>query len=140
MVVDDTICSDADLQLRLGPDILNRACKDIAQRDALRQVALDDTVLAYSERANNPLPEASLNATILKRPVTARACALILMRAFEVEGDAWEKRRQLYQLEWQAIVSGVSGVTSSSSGSGSSGGSSATVVRDAVVSVRMNRR
>ena len=140
MVITDVICSDADLQVRLGGPVIDRACKSVADRDALRQVALDDTVRAYGERLVNPITETTLAATpaILKRPVTARACALIMMRAFGVEGDSWEKRRELYQLEWEAIVAGQSADTS---GGGSSGGGTTTdVVRAPAISVRVYRR
>lgn len=136
MVITDTICSDADLQVRLGGSVIERACKSVADRDALRQVALDDTVRAYGERVVDPIPEASLNAATLKRPVTARTCALIMMRAFGVEGDSWEKRRELYQAEWEAIVSGQSATTDS-------GGGTTTpteVVRTPAISVRAYRR
>ena len=137
MVITDAICADSDLQIRLGSEILRRACQSIPDRDALRQVALDDTVRAYGERVVNPILESSLNAAILKRPVTARACALIMMRAFGVEGDGWEKRRSLYQLEWEAIVAGQSADTS---GGGSSGGTTTDVVRTPAISVRGYRR
>lgn len=135
MVISDAICSDADLQIRLG-DIVVRAVKDLVHRDALRQVALDDTVRAYGERVVNPIAEGSLTPAILKRPVTARACAIILLRAFEVEGDGWEKRREIFQLEWEGIVTGQS----ATSDGGTGGGTTTEVVRAPVLSVRTSRR
>lgn len=137
MVISDLICSDADLQLRLGQDLIQRAAKNVLERDAIRQTALDKTVTAIAGRLVSPVPEASQTPALLKDPVTIKACALLMFRAFGTDGDAWEKRRQLLEAEWLSIVSGNAAATS---GGGSGGGTTTPVVRAQLTSVRIGRR
>lgn len=138
----DAICSDADLAVVLGQSVNRKARTEIAERDALRQVALEDTVRAYEARTP-PITLATMEAltlpqqiALLKAPVRARAMSLACDGAMSVANDRFDVLSRRYNAEWISYIGG----SAADAGGGGTGGTTDPVVRAAALVVRARRR
>ena len=116
----DTIATDADLIAEVASQArLDRAMKDVTQRDKVRKAALQDVVDALMTRSP-PLREAELSdATELKRAVVYRSLSKIFLSAIAVENDVHATLQRNYEREYQAAVRARFSVTPTQADSGS---------------------
>jgi hypothetical protein len=101
----DVIATDDDLVREVASRArLDRAIKDVAQRDAIRHAALQDVVDALLTRSP-PLTETMLSDPVeLKRAVVYRSLAKIFLAAIAVDGDVHTTLNRNYEREYQAAV------------------------------------
>lgn len=101
----DTIATDADLVAEVASQArLDRAMKDVTQRDKVRAAALQDVVDALMTRSP-ALRETELSdPKELKRAVVYRSLSKIYLTAMAVDGDIHVKLHQAYEREYQAAV------------------------------------
>lgn len=101
----DLIATDDDLVAEVASRArLDRAMKDVAQRDLIRRAALQDVVDALLTRSP-AVYEAQLgDATELKRAVVYRSLSKIFLSAIAVDGDVHATLQRNYEREYQAAV------------------------------------
>lgn len=122
-LVADSICTDADLANEVGGlSELNRINKTQAQRDALRQDALNDAVLALASKTP-PIFDSDLSdSTELKKAVCYRTLHKLYFSSITAEGDRAHTLSKNYQTEYLGAIRGY--FTVSPSGQRMSGGQS----------------
>lgn len=101
----DAIATDDDLVREVASKArLERANKDIAQRDAIRQQALQDVVDALRTRTPPVLDSMLSDPNELKRAVVYRSLSKIFLSAIAVESDVHAVLHRAYEREYQAAV------------------------------------
>lgn len=135
--VADSVFTDVDLQVAFGADKLARVRKTAAERDALRQEAVND-IEGYFARLPVPLTTPALSASRMKTPSIARCLEILCRSALSTADDAWDKLSAYYRREWIADLYGVQ--STAASGGSSGGGSTTAPVPGPMYSVRAVRR
>lgn len=101
----DAIATDADLIAEVASQArLDRAMKDVTQRDKVRAAALQDVVDALMTRSPPVRDTALTDPTELKRAVVYRSLSKIFLAAIAVEGDVHTALQRNYEREYQAAV------------------------------------
>ena len=101
----DLIATDDDLVSEVASrPRLDRAMKDVAQRDAIRKAALQDVLDALATRTPAVAEQMLLDPAELKRAVVYRSLAKIYLSAIAVDGDVHATLNRNYEREYQAAV------------------------------------
>lgn len=101
----DAIATDDDLVAEVASRArLDRAMKDVSQRDLIRKAALQDVVDVLNTRTPAVTDASLIDPTELKRAVVYRSLAKIFLSAIAVDGDVHATLHRNYEREYLGAV------------------------------------